>query len=245
MRNRNWLLLIILPCIVVSSWFAFAGTAVQKEKITVASYHIPLLVDDTENGAFVMLLREGARRVGVEYELTLYPTRRAMLKYEDGEVMALMPALLPTLSKDGALAGPIFTKKIHAIVLDGQTIPSNIEALEGLRVGLVRGFSYPRSIMVNENIHIDYADTTGRSLLRLKEGRVDVVVADGYTAKRAIEQLEIQGLHYDLAKVLDAQPAYIAFQPDERGRELAYLFTRAIEEMRRDGTYDSFMPDID
>ena len=141
------------------------------------------------------LLREAATRADIQYEITEAPPKRAMRYFEDGEVIALIPALLPTLGKDSALTRPLFFKPIHAIVRKGDVLPENIGSLEGLRVGLTRGYSFPRSITFNEKVETDYADTTDASLKKLLDGRVDVVVADGYTVFIRHRQDEVDRFH--------------------------------------------------
>ncbi len=221
-----------------------AAALEDEEPIAVASYYIPLLVESPEEGFFVEFLSEAAKRAGIEYKLELYPPKRAMRLFEDGNAMAIIPALLPTLSKDAVLTCTIFTKTIHGFVREGDTIPNKPSELEGKRIGLVRGFSYPRSIIYNENIKIDYADTTDGSLKKLEEGRIDVVVVDGHTAVRAIERLDLKGLVYDLSINLHSQPVFMAFQPTGKGEALALRMSKAILSMKEDGTYDALLLSI-
>lgn len=243
MRKR---LISILAVFLLVGTMSFSAVAAEgDEEITVVSYYIPLLVEDEENGAFVHLLKEAAKRANIEYKLVLYPTKRAMRMFEDSRAMAILPALLPTLAKDAALSSQIFSKQIHAFVQHREKIPGSPKELEGKRVGLVRGYSYPRSILYNENIIIDYADTPDNSLMKLADGRVDVVVVDGHTAVRAINRLGLEGLDYDLDIILHSQPAYIAFQPTAEGRALADRMSKAIDSMKEDGTFDLIVPKID
>lgn len=215
-----------------------------SQPYTIACYHIPLLVDDEEHGAFIELFKEAAQRAGIHYTMRLVPAKRAMRYFEDGDVIGIIPALQPTLALDAALTRQIFSKQVHAFVRSGDPIPKNVDSLEGKRIGLTRGFAYPRAILMNENIDIDYADTTEGSLLKLLEGRIDAVVADGYTALYAIEKVGLSGFHYDLSAILDEQPVYIAFQPSDEGRELARKISLALTSMESDGTMGKILPDI-
>lgn len=239
---------IICFCMVCSlSMLAIISvSAAEDEKVySIASYHIPLLVDDSEHGAFVLVLQEAAARAGFKYTLKLYPAKRAMRLFEDHEVIGLLPALYPTLGKDAALTCQIFTKKIHGFVRQGDVVPRMVQDLEGKRIGLIRGFSYPQSILVNENIEIDYADTTGSSLRKLVEKRIDVVVVDGYTAINAMRSMRLSPLDYDLSATLHSQPVFMAFQPTKEGRALAEVISKALTSMKKDGTHASIVPKID
>ncbi|WP_319471178.1 transporter substrate-binding domain-containing protein [uncultured Pseudodesulfovibrio sp.] len=235
---------LLFAIILLSTMSYSMATDTASKEWRIASYHIPLLVDDRENGAFMELLREAARRADVRYVVVMAPAKRAMRYFEDGEVVAIVPALRATLAKDAVLTRPIFTKQIHAFVREGDSIPENIASLKGLRIGLTRGFSYPRSITVNEKIEVDYADTTEGSLKKLLEGRIDAVIADGYTALFAIEKMNLSGFHYDLSIILHEQPVYMAFQPTEEGKELAQKLSRSLDSMEADGTMRRILPDI-
>jgi len=236
---------IVLAVVIMWSMSVPALAAEDQKTYSVVSYHIPLLVDDAGNGAFVVFLKEAAARAGIEYKLELYPTKRAMQMFEDGKAMAIIPALLPTLAKDSALTTQIFAKNIHGFVRSGDAVPESVDELKGKRIGLVRGFSYPRTILYNEDIVVDYADTTGSSLKKLLEGRVDVVIVDGKTAIHSMRQLGLVGVEYDLSAILHSQPAFIAFQPTQEGKDLASRLSAAIVSMREDGTYDAIMPKLD
>ena len=240
MRAISVLLIVVLLSFAAFSMATNAGSKTYR----FAGYIIPLLLQDSETGAFVELLREAAKRADIQYEMIMAPPKRAMRYFEDGEVFAIIPALLTTLGKDSALTRPIFTKQIHAFVRKGEVIPASIEGLDGMRVGLTRGYSFPRSIIVNEKIEIDYADTTDASLKKLLEGRIDVVVADGYTALSAINKMKLTGFKYDLSAALHEQGVYIACQPTEEGRELARKLSLALDSMEADGTMDRILPDI-
>lgn len=237
---RIVLVLLIITTLFFTS-FSF-GDESDFKTYRIASYYIPLLVEDGQTGAFMQLMQEAAKRADIQYEIVMAPPKRAMRYFEDEKVIAIVPALRATLTKDSALTRPIFTKQIHAFVREGNVMPKAIEDLEGLRVGLTRGFSFPRSITVNEKIEIDYAETTDGSLKKLLEGRIDVVVADGYTALSAINKMKLTGFDYDLSMVLHEQAAYIACQPTKEGRELARKLSTALDLMEADGTMDRILP---
>lgn len=203
------------------------------------SYPIPLLVNDAEHGFFVDVLAEASRRAQLRYELHLYPTRRSMKRFESGLADAIIPALPATLAHPAALSRPIFAKRIHGVVLKGTPVPKSIEELHGKRVGLVRGFAYPDSIIDNDEIRVDYASTPAKSVQRLLNGWVDVVVADMFTISKAIPELGKEHFAFDLQHVLHAQPAYIAFQNTEEGQWLARRISAALDSMINDGTYDN------
>lgn len=236
---------ILAVCVVLLLLGVSLVIAQNARQHRMVSYHIPLLADDAEHGAFILLFREAARRAGVRYTMEMLPAKRAMRFFEDGEAMGIVPALRTTLEKDAALTRQIFNKKIHAFVRKGSPVLRSIKELAGKRVGLTRGFSYPRSITKNKRILLDYADTTEGSLKKLADGRVDVVVADGYTAFYAMKELSLDDLVFDLSAVLNEQPVFIAFQKTPEGRELAERISWAIDTMEADGTMQEILPHMD
>lgn len=213
-----------------------------RQPLIIVSYHIPLLSETPDRGAFMDMLREAANRAGITYRVDFYPPKRAVDLFLNHEVTALIPALQPEILAHAALTDPIFRKNIHALVRHGSPIPADIPQLQGLRIGLVNGFTYPPAITDDPLIIKDYADSTESSLKKLQSGRLDAVVADGYTAVKAMADLQIKGIDYDLSKTLHSQTAYIAFQPTGEGQALADRLTRAMRAMREDGTYHQLVP---
>jgi len=219
--------------------------AAESQAIQVVSYRIPFLVDDAENGVFVSLFKEAAKRSGLKYTLDIYPAEQAINQFEGSTAMAIMPALFPSLITDAALTRQIFLMNLYGFVLSDDVVPRTVRELEGKRVGLVNGYPYPWSILFNNSIVVDYADSADINLQKLKRGRIDVFVVDENTAFHMVRKLGFNKAKYDLSGILHSQPVFIAFQPTRKGWELSSQLSRAIESMKEDGTYDSIVWKMD
>ena len=56
----------------------------------------------------------------------------------------------------------------------------------GKKIGLVRGYSYPSSVVDNKNLYIDYSGDATISMKKLILNRIDVVLDDIEVGKEAI-----------------------------------------------------------
>ena len=188
---------------------------------------------------------EAAERAELTPKISIFPIKRSQKMFTTGNADALFPALRPTLPTDAYESEPFFFKDIHAVVLKNKEIPTDIEDLHGKTIGLVRGFSYPRIITVNENIKIDYANSQKTNLRKLANGRIDIIVADLKTVKPLLKNENLQGkIKFDSSEPFSRQPVFFAFQRNSKGKVLAEKFSKAIKSMKKDGTYDNILSEL-
>ncbi len=230
-------LLILFVVLIAFMAFTFQASA---QTIKVTTMKIPGLVISKTEGIFVKLYLETAKRAGVEVDLEIFPVKRARHLYETGKVDSFFPALDASLNVDATKA-VFYVKKIFTFVNDGSPILTHIDQLEGKKVCLTRGFTYPRKLTQNENIKLDEASDPVQSLKKLKAGRCDCFVADPKVGVGALEKSKIQGVKWDPDTPLAEMDVYFAFTTDEAGNDLADRFTKALASMKEDGTFGTIM----
>ncbi|MCG8633748.1 MAG: transporter substrate-binding domain-containing protein [Desulfobacterales bacterium] len=221
---------------------ALFGVAFQAgaQTIKVTTMPIPGLVVSETEGIFVKLYLETAKRAGVEVDLEVLPVKRARHLFETGKADSFFPALDASLGVDAAKA-VFYIKKIFSFVNEGNPILTDIEQLEGKKVCLTRGFTYPRKLTLNENIKLDEATDPVQSIKKLKAGRCDCFVADPKVGTGALEKSGAEGVTWDPEKPLAEMDVYFAFKTDEAGNGLADGFTKALASMKEDGTFKTIM----
>lgn len=225
--------------VVLIAFMAFTFQA-SAQTIKVTTMQIPGLVISKTEGLFVKLYLETAKRAGVEVDLEILPVKRARHLFETGKVDSFFPALDASLSVDATKA-VFYVKKIFTFVNDGSPVLTHIDQLEGKKVCLTRGFTYPRKLTQNENIKLDEASDPVQSIKKLKAGRCDCFVADPKVGTGALEKSGIQGVIWDPNKPLAEMDVYFAFKTDEAGNDLADRFTKALASMKEDGTFATIM----
>ncbi|HCY86345.1 MAG TPA: hypothetical protein DHV36_14515 [Desulfobacteraceae bacterium] len=210
------------------------------EPVKVLTFQIPGLVISETEGGFVKLYLEAARRAGISVDLKVLPVKRARHLFESEKADSFFPALDASLNVDASKA-VFHVKKLFAFVREGSPIPSAIEQLEGKKVCLTRGFTYPRKITMNENIKLDEASDPVQSFKKLAKNRCDSFVADPKVGANALEKSGEQGIKWAPDTPLAHMDVYFAFRTDEHGKDLAMKFTQALDDMKKDGTFGAIM----
>ena len=73
--------------------FSLALPVVAKEKLIFASFPIPLMVEDKDNGVFVELTQALIKRAGLNAEIQVNPPKRSISHLINGKADVLFPAL--------------------------------------------------------------------------------------------------------------------------------------------------------
>ncbi len=204
--------------------------------VKIATYEIPLLVKNSENGVFIDIIREAAKRAELTPDIRVYPPKRAMKLFINKRVDALLPALDMSLKRKVSKTIPIHIKRLFAFVMGKDNLPKRTEDLEGSRVGLITGFSYPDSILANPKIRKDWASSVRANLLKLKQGRINVFIGDPDIILEQVTQGGFEGIYYNFNYPISKEPAFVAFQPTQKGKMFREKFNRALRSMQKDGT---------
>jgi polar amino acid transport system substrate-binding protein len=230
-------LLILLVVLISMIGFTLQAGA---QTIKVTTMAIPGLVVSTTEGLFVELYLETAKRAGVEVDMDIVPVKRARHLFATGKVDSFFPALDASLDADASKA-VFYIKKIFSFVNDGSPVLTDIGQLEGKKVCLTSGFTYPKKLTQNENIKLDEAGDPVQSIKKLKAGRCDCFVADPKVGIGALKKSGVEGVVWDPEKPLAEMDVYFAFQTDDAGKDLADRFTKALASMKEDGTFKTIM----
>lgn len=217
--------------------------ASAAEKVyKIGSFPIPLMVENSEEGVFIDLVKELAKRAGVKIEIQVKPTKRTISDFENGKISGFFPALDVSVPKKVEASSEIYIKKDYGFVLKGNTPPKSISELAGKSVGMTAGYPYVKEITANNKIRIDYANTDELNVRKLVSKRFDVFIVEEKSGLNAIKkESEIDKITYDPSSPLSQQKVYFAFQPDEEGKQLAKIFSDALMEIKMDGTFSKIM----
>lgn len=212
------------------------------EPLILVTWEIPGgWVKDKDSGMKIEIAKEIKTRTGIQFEIKLYPPKRSIQVFKDNEVIGMFPALDVNIPKEVAKSEPYYSKKIYALIKKEKPDISGLEDMKGMKVGLVLGYSYPQSVTKNENLIIDYASGVENNVKKLIEGRFDVFLEEKTTLFKIIKEMELQNVLEISEKPISDMSAYFAFQPTEKGKELSDVFSKAIREMRADGTLERIL----
>lgn len=214
------------------------------EPLQLATWEIPSWVIDKNSGRMIEIVKEIKKRTGIQFEIRLYPPKRSVKMFKDNEVIGMFPAMETNIPKEAAKSEPYMYKTIYALTKKEKPDISGLEDLNGMKVGLVSGYSYPKSITENKNLITDYASRSENNVKKLIAGRIDVYPEERNTLVRLINEMGLQKELKISEKPVCELTVCFAFQLTEEGKKLAENFSEAILEMKKDGTLEKLLSGI-
>jgi hypothetical protein len=209
----------------------------QAEPITLHSYYIPGLVDDTESGVMVEMLNAISDHSAIQFELMLAPTRRVQHNFRNRFIFGYFPELDEHRPQQGNCRTSAFMKKkIITVVRKGESVIQSVADLEGKRVGAVMGYSYGKDIVENPKIELIRVDNDDTNLKKLLTHRIDVIVGDAHSTINSIKQSDNQeSVSYDLDHPVSLLDVFFLFQDSKEGIELCERVSKSIDALQENG----------
>ncbi len=230
---------IITSIMIIVTW-SFS----QAETIIIGSFPIPLMVVDQDQGVFVDLVKEAAKRQGLDIQFKVTPPKRTIKHFMEGKNDALFPALDVNFA-DGIeveKSEPVYQKVDFVFTVKGQPQLKIIQDLEGKKVAITRGYPYARQLTENNMIILDVANSDEANAKKLMKGRVDAFVVEEKSGLQAFKTLGLLDKVQWYPNVpLSKQKVYVAFQKNAKGKILADKISKSIQVMKTDGTLANIM----
>ncbi len=171
----------LVTTIFVGLMFAFSVSADTFKVVLYDGGSPPLFFPkgDANTGIYVDLLNEIGQVSGHQFEFVHYPTKRAMVLFEEGSVH-VEPGINPVWRADSNVPGEFtipFAKADDVVLFQkGALKPvSSANDLAGLKVGTIKGFFYPGYMEAFASNKISRQDSQDEDKLMLKmaSGRLD------------------------------------------------------------------------
>ena len=226
----------VLVCLL---FMAFGSSAMARTYV-LGTFPIPLMVETEDKGVFVDLTKELAKRAGVKIEIKIAPPPRTIQNFGQNKSDGFFPALDVTLPKAYARSASIYVKRDFVFCKKGKGL-TGIADLEGKTVGLTRGYPYTRELIENKKITLEYANDDVTNMRKLSLGRIDAFVVEKGSGLTALEQSGARNIEYNANKVLSEMDVFYAFQKTTENERLAEKFSNALQEIRKDGTFEKIM----
>ena len=137
-------------------------------------------------------------------------------------------------------AETIDCKEDFVFTARGTPLLRSLADLRGKVVGITHGYPYSREVMAANGYTLEVAVSDELNIRKLAAGRIDAFVLDEKTGVKAAEALGLSGaIQYDRLAPVSRQEVYVAFQANERGRELAARTSEALRQMKASGRYQA------
>lgn len=219
-------------------------------------------------GIYPQLAAEAFRRMGLAAIVTPTPWARAIaeLNHEhsgespggrSGErigVCGLYATDQRRLVHD--FSAPLFEERLHLVLPANTAIPealagqaatppagqdgTALAALRGMRLGVVRGWSYGDTLDAAREagaITTEEAGSEAQNMLKVAGGRLDGAIITREGALWLRERLGLTSLVTMAPQPLAVMPVHLAFRRQDGQRPLLHAFNTAIRDMKADGTY--------
>lgn len=213
---------------------------VAKEKVTLITFFIPRYVESESEGEFIILAKKLAELSGVELEIKVYPTKRALQIFKNGGADGYFPALDVINPTNVHKTSDFYIKEDFIFELK----TSDYTKLEKPKFCLTSGYPYTKKVLLNKKWNIMYAKSDLKCLELLKIGRAQAFVGEEYTALAALKTLRLsRKVKYKQYSPISTQNVYFAFTESDRGKILSQKFDLALKKIVMDGVYDSLFPE--
>lgn len=227
-------------------YFFLPGWAIAGKQISILSSNYPPHIYK-ENGEIkgirVELLTELFKRMGYKYVPKIMPWARAVVMIKEGksdgicsiwykperEEFLYYPKL-PYVLEVQAIYQPVGAKEISY---------RSLNDFKGLRVGTIRGFSFPKEFMESPLFEIQTVTTDKQNFRKLAMGRLDVVISDSivgdYTIKQEGLQDQVFRNKYNYNEGFWGYVAFSKMLPD--GKYIAEKYDRVMKDLLSEGFY--------
>ena len=189
----------------------------------------------------IEIVKEIKKRAGLQFEIVVYPPKRSIEMFKKNDVIGMFPAMETNIPKEAAKSEPYHSKIIYALTKKEKPDISGLSDLNGMKVGLVMGYSYPLAVTENKNLIIDIAPSAENSVKKLMEGRFDVFLEEKNNLVKLVNDMGLQDELKISENPVSELTVYFAFQLTEEGKKLAENFSKAILEMKKDGTLEKLL----
>jgi polar amino acid transport system substrate-binding protein len=198
------------------------------------------MVESDTKGVFIALTKEIARRSQVDIQIEVSPTAKTLLDFSTNKVDAFFPALEVYTPKQAVRTSSFYTKVDFVFTVRNKPKYS-LKDLEGKKVGLTFRYPYVKELTQNKKIQFEFSDDDVTNMTKLSQGLIDAFVVEERSGLQALVLSGKTNIHYNKEKPLSKQDVFYAFQDTEEGKNLAEVFNKTIESMRKDGSFDRLM----
>lgn len=173
-------------------------------------------------GPAVILVKAIFEQQAVQTNLQFLPWPRALKMARTGQAAAVLTLWYDKeRARDLIYPTPLYQNETVFLQNNNAPLPATpLDALQNsrLRLGLVRGYSYPE-VVRNANAQKVELLSDHESLQMLARGRVDFVIVERWVAQHIIrtELTEAQNVLRVVGPVLERKPMYIAFSRNYSG----------------------------
>ncbi|WCE28828.1 substrate-binding periplasmic protein [Vibrio sp. SCSIO 43137] len=224
--------------------FSFISKAAIAETYLFVGTTFPSILEQKKNGEVYGLGHDIAKRIaarlGHEIIIEVYPFQRAMKMVAEGKADAFIGPY-KTAEREKFMhysKYAFYQDPMVFYVKANETLAWNRDftSLEGLRVGLTRGWSYGEEFdRYKAELDIHTASTVKANFQKLLVGRIDVLVSHPRSTSVLIEELDIENQVKMVLPPITINKGYYGFSRKKKLGKFILQFDREFQKMIKNG----------
>lgn len=230
-------------CLALAATPLAAGASPSEVVIALDAQNPPFMYADRDgqpHGVYPLLLRTLFTRLDVPLRLACLPWPRALVGLDRAEhgVGGIYATAERQARHDFSQALHVETIKVYTR-RGGLRLFDRIDDLRGLRVGVLRGWSYGDSFDAASRAGLFMAEpvsSDSQNFGKLERGFLDVAVAIEQSGDTLLATGEFPSVRA-LPNPLTENPTYLAFNKSAQQRALIARFDESLDKLRRSGEH--------
>lgn len=248
-HSRHFKISIIKPILMAGIFVIAAQSDAEETRVLrFCDTTWPPFTYGVENGRITKgvsfeILTEAFRRLNMQFQIDVMPWERCLMKVEAGTYDGVLdannqsPNFIHGINPTSVYPTAIYVRK------DFKENKLSWEKLRGKKVGLVKDYEYPQSIMTNNVGFIPDKSQDGAAMMRkLKINRYDYIVSDIFSAQPNAQEVGVDIKM--LPPILEVDNLYLTFNNSHEGlmKKFDDVFGEMIKEGTADALYRKYLP---
>jgi len=205
-------------------------SSINAKTIVLGTYKIPRYVKSHDKGEFITLVKKIAQETGLKIKIEVYPPKRTLKLFNQGDLDGYFPSLDILNSKKVSKSRPYYYKKDFLFYEKGKPIDS----LGNKEICLTNGYPYGKNILTKKDVNFHFSGSDEACLEMVQRKRVHGFICEGLTGVAAINKLKL-GVIEAKQEPLSTMPVYFAFQNNKEGQKLSQSFTKELTKLQNSG----------
>jgi len=215
----------------------------EKKEFKVATFKIPLMIEDKENGRFIELIKKIEDIQNIKMNINVYPTKRTLQKFIYNEVACFFPFVDGMNLPITYIKSDVFYIKKDYILYRSNEGNPRFKDLIGKTVGLTAGYPYPDKLISNKNINFEYAVSEEKNISKLVLKRIDYFVVEYLSGVKAIKNSGLKEKVSVSKQVVGSENVYFACNNSVENNKIIKKFNEALILLKRNGYLEKLFPE--
>ena len=215
----------------------------EKKEFKVATFKIPLMIEDKKNGRFIELFKKIEEIKNIKIKINVYPTKRTLQKFIYNEVACFFPFTDGMNLPFSFIKSDVFYIKKDYILYRSSEGNPKFKDLIGKTVGLTAGYPYPDKLISNKKINFEYAVSEEANISKLVLKRIDYFVVEYLSGIKAIKNSGLKEKVSVSKQAVGSENVYFACNDSVENKKFINRLNESLILLNRNGYLKKLFPE--